>query len=74
MQSLVSGGVDSAVCTALLNAALGPERVFAVHIDNGFMRKNESQRVKQSLEALGLKPYGEKIKNCIVVCILGRPV
>ena len=58
-QSLVSGGVDSAVCTALLNTALGPEKVIAVHIDNGFMRKNESQRVKESLEALGLKPYGE---------------
>ena len=58
-QSLVSGGVDSAVCTALLNAALGPEKVIAVHIDNGFMRKNESQHVKRSLEALGLKPHGE---------------
>ena len=56
----MSGGVDSAVCTALLNAALGPEKVIAVHIDNGFMRKNESQHVKRSLEALGLKPYGEE--------------
>ena len=59
LQSLVSGGVDSAVCMALLNAALGPEKVIAVHIDNGFMRKNESQHIKWSLEALGLKPYGE---------------
>ena len=59
VQSLVSGGVDSAVCTALLNAALGPNKVIAVHIDNGFMRKNESQEVKWSLEALGLKPFGE---------------
>ena len=58
-QSLVSGGVDSAVCTALLNAALGPENVVVVHIDNGFMRKNESDNVRRSLESLGLKPHGE---------------
>ena len=50
----MSGGVDSAVCTALLNAALGPENVIALHIDNGFMRKDESKAVKESLEALGL--------------------
>lgn len=54
----MSGGVDSAVCTALLNAALGPDNVVVVHIDNGFMRKNESDDVKTSLETLGLKPYG----------------
>lgn len=48
------------MCTALLNAALGSEKVIAVHIDNGFMRKNESEHVKRSLEALGLKPYGEE--------------
>ena len=41
---LLSGGVDSTVCTALLHKALGPDRVIAVHIDNGFMRKNESAR------------------------------
>lgn len=57
----MSGGVDSAVCTALLNAALGPERVVAVHIDNGFMRKDESESVKHTLESLGLKPYGEHV-------------
>ena len=59
LQSLVSGGVDSAVCTALLLAALGPEQVIAVHIDNGFMRKNESEEVKESLENLGLHPHSE---------------
>jgi GMP synthase (glutamine-hydrolysing) len=53
--SLVSGGVDSTVCTALLVSALGPERVVAVHIDNGFMRQGESAKVKESLEALGLR-------------------
>ena len=53
--------MDSAVCTALLNVALGPENVVVVHIDNGFMRKDESDGVRKSLEGLGLKPYGESI-------------
>ncbi|KAJ9587940.1 hypothetical protein L9F63_018615, partial [Diploptera punctata] len=52
---LVSGGVDSTVCAALLHKALREDQVIAVHIDNGFMRKNESQRVEQSLEKLGLR-------------------
>ena len=58
-QSLVSGGVDSAVCTALLNTALGPERVVAVHIDNGFLRQEESYNVKASLEAVNIRPMSE---------------
>jgi len=52
---LVSGGVDSTVCAALLHKALPEEQVIAVHIDNGFMRKNESLQVEQSLRKLGLK-------------------
>jgi len=46
--------VDSAVCAALLGKAIGAERVYALHIDNGFMRKNESARVEKALEVLGL--------------------
>jgi len=52
---LLSGGVDSTVCTALLHKALSPEQVVAVHIDNGFMRKNESANVEASLAAVGLQ-------------------
>ena len=52
--AMVSGGVDSTVCAALLHRALGAERVVAIHIDNGFMRKNESKNVVESLNALGL--------------------
>ncbi|KAG7457022.1 hypothetical protein MATL_G00242110 [Megalops atlanticus] len=52
---LLSGGVDSTVCTALLNKALSPEHVIAVHIDNGFMRKRESQSVEEALTKLGIK-------------------
>ncbi|KAF3847999.1 hypothetical protein F7725_021027 [Dissostichus mawsoni] len=52
---LLSGGVDSTVCTALLNKALDQEQVIAVHIDNGFMRKRESQSVEEALTKLGIK-------------------
>ncbi|PRD36861.1 UNVERIFIED_CONTAM: GMP synthase [Trichonephila clavipes] len=52
---LVSGGVDSTVCAALLNRALKEDQVIAIHIDNGFMRKHESVQVETSLKKLGLK-------------------
>ncbi|VDK68377.1 unnamed protein product [Litomosoides sigmodontis] len=52
---MVSGGVDSTVCAALLHKALGSDRVIAIHIDNGFMRSNESDRVVESLNKLNLK-------------------
>ncbi|MBW7943949.1 glutamine-hydrolyzing GMP synthase [Patescibacteria group bacterium] len=51
---LVSGGVDSAVCAALLREALKPEQIIALHIDHGFMRKNESEKVLQALHDIGL--------------------
>ncbi|KAJ8367993.1 hypothetical protein SKAU_G00080210 [Synaphobranchus kaupii] len=43
------------VCTALLNKALNQDQVIAVHIDNGFMRKRESQSVEEALTKLGIK-------------------
>ncbi|KAM3719348.1 putative GMP synthase [Dirofilaria immitis] len=52
---MVSGGVDSTVCAALLHKALGSDRVIAIHIDNGLMRSNESDRVMESLDKLNLK-------------------
>lgn len=52
---LLSGGVDSSVCLALLGKALGPERVFALHVDTGFMRRDESELVKSEIEKLGIK-------------------
>ncbi|ESO82276.1 hypothetical protein LOTGIDRAFT_223436 [Lottia gigantea] len=52
---LLSGGVDSTVCAALLHKALKKDQVIAVHIDNGFMRKNESRQVEESLSSIGLK-------------------
>ncbi|KAL3312120.1 hypothetical protein Ciccas_009295 [Cichlidogyrus casuarinus] len=54
---LLSGGVDSTVCAALLAKALKPEQIVAVHIDNGFMRKNESSDVVSALAKLQLKVH-----------------
>ena len=51
---LVSGGVDSAVTAALLVKALRPEQVYAIHIDHGLMRKNESDVICDNLAQLGL--------------------
>lgn len=51
---LVSGGVDSAVTAALLLKALDAKQVFALHVDTGFMRYNESETVCHALQELGL--------------------
>lgn len=51
---LVSGGVDSTVCAALLHKALSKEQVIAVHVNNGFMRYKESEQVEQSLRNAGV--------------------
>ncbi|EDV31028.2 uncharacterized protein Dana_GF15152 [Drosophila ananassae] len=52
---LVSGGVDSSVCAALLRRALYPNQIIAVHVDNGFMRKDESEKVERSLREIGIE-------------------
>lgn len=51
---LASGGVDSTVCAVLLAKALGPEKVFLLHIDNGLMRKDESRKVLEAFRQRGL--------------------
>jgi GMP synthase (glutamine-hydrolysing) len=48
-----SGGVDSTVCAALVNRAIG-ENLIAVHVNTGYMRKNESEQVKTVMEDLSL--------------------
>ena len=50
---LVSGGVDSTVCFALLEKVLGKKRVYGLHIDNGFMRLNETKKITVALKKLG---------------------
>lgn len=53
----LSGGVDSTVAFALLNKALGQERVLGLHIDNGFMRKNESKNVEKAYHDKGFNNF-----------------
>jgi len=48
-----SGGVDSAVCAALVNKAIS-NKLIAIHVDTGFMRKGEPEQVKAMMEKLGL--------------------
>ncbi len=51
---LASGGVDSTVAAVLLGQALGPRRLHLLHIDNGLMRKGESERVLGRFREMGL--------------------
>ena len=48
-----SGGVDSTVCAALVNRAVG-DQLIAVHVDTGYMRKNESENVKKMMSNMNL--------------------
>ena len=50
---LLSGGVDSLVAMELCLAAIGKKRVFAIHIDTGFMRYQESDNIVNHLQELG---------------------
>ena len=52
--SLVSGGVDSTVATVLCQRALGPDKVHALYVDTGLMRKNETEQVKRILTEQGI--------------------
>jgi GMP synthase (glutamine-hydrolysing) len=49
-----SGGVDSTVCVALVSRALG-ERLLAIYVDTGFMRKGETESVDRMLSRLGVE-------------------
>ncbi|MDE5899231.1 MAG: glutamine-hydrolyzing GMP synthase, partial [Treponemataceae bacterium] len=53
----LSGGVDSTITFALLNKALGQERVLGLHIDNGFMRKDESAAVAAAYRKFGFQNF-----------------
>jgi GMP synthase (glutamine-hydrolysing) len=48
-----SGGVDSTVCAALVSRSIG-DRLLAVYVDTGFMRKGETEDVDKMLRRLGV--------------------
>ena len=49
--SALSGGVDSAITTALVQRAIG-DRVTAVFIDTGLMRQGEPQQIEQTFRPI----------------------
>lgn len=48
-----SGGVDSSVCAALVNKAIG-NNLIAVYVDTGYMRKNESKDALKLMKKMKL--------------------
>lgn len=50
----LSGGVDSAVTTALLHRAVG-DRLIPVFVDNGLLRKGEVEEVKSAFEGYSMR-------------------
>jgi GMP synthase (glutamine-hydrolysing) len=42
----LSGGVDSTVAAVLIKQAIG-DKLISIHIDNGLMRKNESEKIRK---------------------------
>ena len=49
---LLSGGVDSTVCFALLSKVIAKENLIGLYIDTGFMRKDETQKIQEAFEKL----------------------
>ena len=45
----LSGGVDSSVCAALLSRAI-PGQLVCIYVDHGFMRKGETQQIREAFE------------------------
>jgi GMP synthase (glutamine-hydrolysing) len=55
----VSGGVDSTVAFLLLTKALGAERVYGLHINNGFLRLGEMEKVKGYMDSFGFTNFNQ---------------
>lgn len=49
----VSGGVDSFVAATLANKAV-PGQLIVVYVDNGLMRKNETEKVRAAAKSVGM--------------------
>ncbi len=50
----LSGGVDSSVCAALLSRAVG-DRLTAIFVDTGLMRKNEGDEVEAAFAGMPIR-------------------
>jgi GMP synthase (glutamine-hydrolysing) len=65
-----SGGVDSSVCAALAYKAIG-KHLIAVHVDTGYMRKDESKNVKKLMEKIGLNYHFIDASNDFYIALKG---
>ena len=52
----------------LYGQALDTDQILPLHVDTGFMRKNESKQVKESLKLIGMDLKGTFV--CTIVLIL----
>ncbi|MCK4758222.1 MAG: phosphoadenosine phosphosulfate reductase family protein, partial [Thermoplasmata archaeon] len=67
-----SGGVDSTVVAVLVSRAID-DRLYGVHVDTGYMRKNESKEVAELLRGMGVnlqvaeagEEFSEDLKGAI---------
>ena len=66
----LSGGVDSAVCAALLAKAL-PGQVTCIYVDHGLMRKNETVQVKSAFAQRDLKLIVEDASEAFLSALQG---
>jgi len=69
---LVSGGVDSSVCFALLTKALGKDRVFGCLVDHGMMRLNEADEVTEMLKEAGFDLHTEEASDKFLGNLAGK--
>lgn len=58
----LSGGVDSTVGALLIHRAIG-DKLHCFFVDNGLLRKNESESVLQRYEGIGLNIHGVDAKD-----------
>ena len=70
----ISGGVDSSVAATLVSRALG-ERLTCVFVNNGVLRKNEFEKVQQSLRTgLGLNIDAVDASDRFLTKLAGLPI
>ena len=50
----LSGGVDSSVCAAMLDKAIG-KQLICIFVDHGFMRKNEPEEIEEAFSKRDLR-------------------
>jgi len=50
----LSGGVDSSVCAAMLDRAIG-KQLICIFVDHGFMRKNEPEEIEEAFSKRDLR-------------------